>query len=70
MDLAQLQAQRDALRTALYQGVLSVRAGDKSVNYKSNAEMREALRELEAEIQNMKGKKRVKRILPYGVKSV
>ena len=68
MTTSQLQAQRAALQAALFQGVLTVRAGDKSVTYKSNAEMREALAVLDEQIAEAEGRKRVKRLLPYATK--
>lgn len=70
MALSQLQSQREALRSALYQGVLSVRAGDKTVTYKSNTEMKNALAALEQEIAEKEGKNKVKRILPYANKGL
>ena len=70
MTTSQLQAQRAALQAALFQGVLTVRAGDKSVTYKSNAEMREALAVLDEQIAESEGRKRVKRLLPYTKKGL
>ena len=70
MNLSQLQSQREALRSALYQGVLSVRAGDKTVTYKSNTEMKNALAALEQEIAEKEGRSKVKRILPYANKGL
>lgn len=70
MNLSQLQSQREALRSALYQGVLSVRAGDKTVTYKSNTEMKDALAALEQEIAEKEGRSKVKRILPYANKGL
>lgn len=68
MSNSQLQVQKAALQAALFQGVLTVRAGDKSVTYKSNAEMREALAVLDEQIAEAEGRKRVKRLLPYTIK--
>ena len=70
MLISQLQTQRAALQLALFQGVLTVRAGDKSITYKSNAEMRDALASLEKEIATVEGKKKVKRVLPYSTKGL
>jgi len=40
MTLEQLKAQREALQAARFNGVLTVRAGDKLVTYKSDADLR------------------------------
>ena len=66
----QLKVQRDALFQALCQGILTVKAGDKTVTYKSNKEMRDALALLDEEIANLEGKGKVKRILTYGRKGL
>lgn len=42
--------QLNALRDAYAQGVLSVRWGDKAVQYDTRSEMRERIRELEREL--------------------
>jgi hypothetical protein len=39
MTLEQLKAQREALKAARFNGVLTVKAGDKWVTYKSDAEL-------------------------------
>ena len=70
MNLQQLKVQRDALLQAMYQGVLTVKAGDKSVTYKSNKEMRDALAMLDEEISALEGKGKIKRILTYGRKGL
>ena len=70
MNLAELRTQRDALLLALCQGVLTVKAGDKSVTYKSNKEMRDALALLDEEIAVLEGRGKVKRILTYGRKGL
>ena len=46
MTLEQLKAQREALQAARFNGVLTVKAGDKTVTYKSNVEIRAALSDL------------------------
>ena len=68
MTLEQLQQQCEALRTARYQGVLTVRAGDKWVTYKSDAEMRAALAAIDREIAVLQGRPRRRRLLTYGKK--
>ena len=50
MTLDQLKAQREALQAARFNGVLTVKAGDKWVTYKSDAELQSALGDLEREI--------------------
>lgn len=70
MTLEQLQLQRDALRAARYQGVLTVRAGDKWVTYKSDAEMRAALAAIDREIAVLEGRPRRRRLLTYGKKGL
>jgi hypothetical protein len=70
MPISQLQAQRAALQAAFFQGVLTVRAGDKLVTYKSNAEMRDALAALDEQIAVAEGRKRVKRLLSYTTKGL
>ena len=66
MNLDDMKIRRDAILQALYQGVLTVRAGDKSVTYKSNNEMKEAISILDAAIGQLEGRSRVKRVLTYG----
>ena len=61
----ELLSKRDKLLDAIYQGVLTVKAGDKTVTYKSNREMRDALARIEEEIAALEGKIKVKRILTY-----
>lgn len=70
MDIQQLRAQHDALRAARYQGVLTVRAGDKWVTYKSDKEMASALAALEREIDTLTGKKRCKTLRTYAKKGL
>lgn len=70
MDLAQLITLRDALKAARYQGVLSIKAGDKWVTYKSDAEMRSALSALEREIALVQGKPTSRRIKTYASKGL
>jgi hypothetical protein len=47
-----------------------VKAGDKTVTYKSNKEMRDALALLDEEIAVLEGRGKVKRILTYGKKGL
>ncbi len=70
MTITDLRIQRNALLQALYQGVLTVKAGDKSVTYKSNKEMRDALAMLDEEIALFEGRGKIKRILTYGRKGL
>ena len=70
MTITNLLIQRDALLQALYQGILTVKAGDKSVTYKSNKEMRDALALLDEEIALLEGRGKIKRILTYGRKGL
>ncbi len=58
MTLAQLKAQREALQSARFNGVLTVRAGDKFVTYKSDAELQSALHDLDREIALAEGRPR------------
>jgi len=58
MTLDQLKAQREALLAARYNGVLTVRAGDKLVTYKSDAELQSALGNLDREIAKAEGRAR------------
>lgn len=57
MDLADLIVQRDALQNARYSGALRIRAGDKLIDYKSDAEMRRALADIEQQIANAQGRR-------------
>lgn len=56
MTLEQLLAQREALLSARFNGVLTVKAGDKTVTYKSHVEIQAALADLEREIARVQGK--------------
>ena len=58
MDLADLIAQRDALQSARYSGAMRIRAGDKWLDYKSDAEMRRALDDLNDQIAAAQGHRR------------
>ena len=62
MTLEQLKAQREALQAARFTGVLTVKAGDKTVTYKSNVEIQAALSDLEREIARLQGRPRARRI--------
>ena len=62
MTLEQLKAQREALQAARFIGVLTVKAGDKTVTYKSNVEIQAALSDLEREIARLQGRPRARRI--------
>lgn len=62
MTLEQLKAQRAALQKARRTGVARVRNGDQSVEYRSDAEIKTALADLEREIAEAEGRPTVKRI--------
>jgi hypothetical protein len=70
MTLAQLKAQREALQSARFDGVLTVRAGDKWVTYKSDAELQSALHDLDREIAQAEGRPRARRIRTYAGKGL
>ena len=57
MELADLIAQRDALQSARYSGALQIRAGDKWISYKSDAELRRALEGIEQQIAVAQGRR-------------
>ncbi|ANY61523.1 hypothetical protein MA05_04740 [Comamonas aquatica] len=62
MTLEQLKAQREALQAARFNGVLTVKAGDKTVTFKSNIEIQAALSDLEREIARLQGRPRARRV--------
>ena len=62
MTLEQLKTQREALQVARFNGVLTVKAGDKTVTYKSNVEIQAALSDLEREIARLQGRPRARRV--------
>ena len=62
MTLEQLKAQQEALQAARFNGVLTLKSGDKTVTYKSNAEIQAALSDLEREIARLQGRPRARRI--------
>lgn len=62
MTLDQLKAQQEVLQAARFNGVLTVKAGDKTVTYKSNVEIQAALSDLEREIARLQGRPRARRI--------
>ena len=62
MTLEQLKTQREALQAARFNGVLTVKAGDKTVTYKSNIEIQAALSDLEREIARLHGRPQARRI--------
>jgi len=69
MTLEQLKAQR-ALQAARFNGVLTVKAGDKWVTYKSDAELQSALHDLDREIAQAEGRPRARRIRTYAGKGL
>ncbi|TSE28127.1 hypothetical protein Tther_02327 [Tepidimonas thermarum] len=70
MTLEQLKAQYEALRAARFNGVLTVKAGDKWLTYKSDAELQAALQDLEREIANAEGRRPARRIRVYASKGL
>ena len=70
MTIEQLKAQLDALRAARYSGMLTVKAGDKWLTYKSDAEMQAAIHDLEREIANAEGRRSARRIRVYTSKGL
>ena len=65
--MPELKNQRDALLQAMYQGVLTVKAGDKSVMYKSNKKMLVAMILLYEQLALREGKSNITRIMDdYG----
>jgi len=62
MSLEQLKAQRDALQAARYNGVLTIKAGDKWVTYRSDAELQSAMADLDREIAKAEGRPRARRM--------
>jgi len=70
MTLEQLKAQREALQAARFNGVLTVKAGDKWLTYKSYAELQSALHDLDHEIAKTQGRARARRIRTYAGKGL
>lgn len=63
-------AQRDALRQAIASGVLRISYEGKSVEYRSMAELKEALNEVEAGLARSSGKAQTRRIRIYSSKDL
>ena len=53
-----LAAWREALQEARFRGVLTVKAGDKSVTYRSDAELAAAIAAVEVELAQTSGRRR------------
>ena len=70
MTLEQLKAQQEVLQAARFNGVLTVKAGDKWVTYKSDAELQLALSDLDREIAKTEGRPRARRIRTYAGKGL
>lgn len=70
MTLEHLKAQREALQSARFNGVLTVKAGAKWVTYKSDAQLQSALDDLEREIAITEGRPRARRIRTYAGKGL
>lgn len=60
--LADMIAMRDALERARYAGTLKVKSGDDEVTYRSDAEMKAALADLNAKINAASGTAPVRQI--------
>lgn len=56
--LSQLQARREALAKAIESGALSVKHGEKTITYRTLAEMKRIRGDLDAEIAALSGAKR------------
>lgn len=63
--LSDLRAQLAALKEARNSGVLASRVGNDSVQYRSLAEMNQAIMALEAEIANYAGRRRYRTMRFY-----
>lgn len=63
-------AQRDALRQAIASGVLRISYEGKSVEYRSMAELKSALSEVEAGLAKDGGKAQTRRIRIYSQKDL
>ena len=63
-------AQRDALRQAIASGVLRISYEGKSVEYRSMAELKAALSEVEAGLAKDSGKAQTRRIRIYSQKDL
>lgn len=61
MELTELKRLRDELLAARFSGALSVKAGEQQVTYRSEAEMRAALADLEAQIARLEGRPSARR---------
>ena len=68
--LARFTAAREALQAARFNGVLTVKAGDKWVTYKSDAELQSALHDLDREIAQQEGRPPARRIRTYAGKGL
>ncbi len=69
-DLTQLQAWKAALEAARYAGERSVQYGDKKVEYRTDAEMRAALADLNRQMDAVSGTPRVSMILTSSSKGI
>ena len=55
--LSEMTAWRDALAAARFRGVRTVEMGERRITYATDQEMREALRDLDAEIAKASGRR-------------
>ncbi|MEW5890352.1 MAG: hypothetical protein AB1768_15225 [Pseudomonadota bacterium] len=70
MDLQTLKRLRDELLSARMSGVLTVKAGEQQVTYRSDAELCAALADLEARIAAAEGRPAVRRVRAWCAKGL
>ena len=70
MEREKLIALRDALESARYQGVLTVRHNEKWITYKSDKEMASALSALNKKIAVLEGRRPPRVVLTYARKGL
>ena len=70
MEREKLTALRDALESARYQGVLTVRHNEKWITYKSDKEMASALSALNKKIAVLEGRRPPRVVLTYARKGL
>lgn len=70
MDLQDLQQRYEELLAARYSGALTVRAGEQWVTYRSDAELRAALQDLQQRIEQLQGRRRMQRCRAWCAKGL
>ena len=63
-------SQRDALRTAIASGVLKITYDDKTVEYRSMAELKAALNEVEKALAKDSGQPQTRRVRVFAFKDL